>query len=270
MSAHETWTVVIPAFNEEDFLAPTVQSIIDQTVSGARLIFIDNASTDGTLALMEKIAADASAHHVTILHDDRPGKIRALETGIKAIETPLVAMCDADTFYPPDYLARAEKMMTASDQIAAAYAFGVYSAASPFQAWFTKNKGAVMAKLRPAQCHTGGYGQSFKTDALRRAGGYSDKIWPFMVADHEVSNRILKQGVIAYDREHFCLTSSRRSDRGNVDWRLHERLMYNVMSHRQQDWFFYEYLKPRFEARKMFNSNLRARDWENETPSASE
>ncbi len=53
------WSVIIPAYNEEDFLGETVTSIKAQTVTNATLILVDNKSTDGTAAVMEEIAASS-------------------------------------------------------------------------------------------------------------------------------------------------------------------------------------------------------------------
>ena len=257
------WSVVIPAYNEEEFLGETLTAITSQTIGDAEIVLVDNASTDKTRAVMEAFAAKEAPRRVIVLSDDRPGKINALETGISAVETEYVALCDADTFYPPEYLERAGAMLgDETSGVAAAFAFGVYSDAGRWSAWWSRVQRAAAAALLPNQGHTGGYGHTFRTKALKDAGGYSAKLWPFMVADHEIVNRVAKLGNIAYSKDHWCLTSSRREGRGNVDWKLHERLLYNITPQSKKDWFFYEYLKPRFEERKFFNANLRQRDWE--------
>ncbi len=256
------WSVVIPAYNEEDYLLATLQSLLGQTVDDAEIILVDNKSTDGTRALMEKAVADHPDRLIRILSDDRPGRIQALETGIAAAETELVALCDADTIYPPQYLSRAETLFDRGKDVVAAFAFGVYSEAGPFQAWFTRAKGAAVAFLLRNQGHTGGYGQCFRMSVMKETGGYAQAIWPYTVADHELSHRVAKHGRISYDHNHWCLTSSRRKDRGRIDWTLPERLMYNFTPAFARDWFFYKFLEPRLKERKFFNSNLRDRDWE--------
>ena len=105
------WSVIVPAYNEEAFLEQTVEAIKAQTAADATLILVDNKSTDGTRRVMDAIKTASPERSVVILSDDRPGKVNALETGIAAIETEFVALCDADTFYPPEYLARAEAML---------------------------------------------------------------------------------------------------------------------------------------------------------------
>ena len=256
------WSVVIPAYNEEDFLPATLNSLLDQTVRDAVIILVDNKSTDRTRAIMDEAAAAHPDREIRILSDERPGRIQALETGIAATQTELVALCDADTIYPPEYLERATRLFDRGDDVMAAFAFGVYSDASPFASWFARTKGAVVASLLRNQGHTGGYGQSFRMSVMKETGGYAQAIWPYTVADHELSHRVAKHGRILYDRDHWCLTSARRQDRGRIDWILSERLMYNFCPAFARDWFFYKFLEPRLKARKFFNSNLRDRDWE--------
>ena len=42
------WSVVIPYFNERDYLPATLASLYTQDMRAFRLILVDNASTDGT------------------------------------------------------------------------------------------------------------------------------------------------------------------------------------------------------------------------------
>ncbi|MEL7488416.1 MAG: glycosyltransferase family 2 protein, partial [Pseudomonadota bacterium] len=67
---------------------------------------------------------------------------------------------------------------------------------------------------------------------------------------------------LAYGFDFWCLASDRRGDRTNVRWTLFERLMYHVTPHRWKDWFFYAFLRPRFEARGLSELKLRDRDFD--------
>src|SRR3569623_1489954 len=114
------WTVVIPFFYERDVLGETLASLAAQTRS-FKLVLVDNGSTDGSA----KVAIDACVAlglDWTLLDERRPGKVFALTTGLEAVRSPLIATCDADTWYPPEYLAEAEVLLAAHQHHACAVA----------------------------------------------------------------------------------------------------------------------------------------------------
>ena len=107
------WSVVIPYFNEIDYLPKTLAALLAQDFESFQLILVDNASTDGSGDLARSLLRDARVP-VIHLHEPRPGKINALECGIARVDTPFVATCDADTFYPPHYLRRCDEVFHAA------------------------------------------------------------------------------------------------------------------------------------------------------------
>lgn len=255
------FTVVLPFFNEERFLAATLASLAMQTLAPSRMILVDNASTDNSPAIARDFAANNPSFNVEIRREPRAGKASALALGLADVADGFVATCDADTFYPPRYLAGAARIFARHDGIEAAIAFGVASA-DPAASRLTRLKGAAMARLAPRQTHGGGYGQSFRAAALQRAGGFSPERWPYCLMDHEVMHRIVKGGGrLGYDADHWCAPSPRRADRRRVRWTLAERLLYHVVPLSRRDWFFYEFLGPRFERRKLGELALRDQPW---------
>lgn len=276
MRRHD-WSIIVPFYNEANYLRPCLQSllaqsILAQTLAPLRLILVDNASNDGSAELARQIVADCLAQkgldqrsgqiEAIYLHEAKPGKIHALCTGIAKIDSEFVALCDADTIYPPDYLARAQNLIGAQEHpgrrpIAGAIAFGLSAPPSSLASLFVRLKGMIVAKLLPRQCHSGGYGHVFRSDYLRRSGAYDANKWPFVLEDHEIVHRILKLGAIRYDANFWCQTSDRRQDRTSVNWTLFERLMYHVTPFSRKDWLFYEFLAPRFRQRKMDQTALR-------------
>lgn len=255
------WTVVIPFYNEEAFIGAALSSLAAQRRAPDQFILVDNASTDASADVVRRFAVENPTCKVLILEETAPGKVAALTRGVEAVETEFVALCDADTHYPKDYIARADALLRRRNAVAA-LAFGVYGDMSAARAAFLRWKGRIAALAMPRQAHSGGYGQAFRTDALRAAGGFSRERWPFLVADHEIIHRMQKQGDIAYSAQHYCITSPRRQDRKRIDWTLGERLLYHVTPNARKDWFFYRFLAGRFAARAMYNTNLRRRDWE--------
>ena len=94
-------TIIVPAFNEEAYLAATLNSI--QTAA-ARLrarsevdtdvIVVDNNSNDGT-------AAVARGKGATVVHEPAQGVARARNTGALHAEGDVLVFVDADVTVPP-------------------------------------------------------------------------------------------------------------------------------------------------------------------------
>ncbi len=267
------WSVVLPYYNEAGFLEATLTSLAAQTLNAA-CILVDNGSTDGSPAIAEAFKSQQPGLTVVLLTEPTPGKAFALAAGIAAVETPFVATADADTFYPPSYLERADRLFAdAGPDGVAALAFGAPPEGAPGHA-ATLRKGAIAARLMPRQTHSGGYGQAFRTEDLRAVGGFDASIWPYCLMDHEIMHRLTKRGDgaarLLYAEDHWCAPSPRRADRAGVRWTLPERLLYHACPFSRRDWFFYEFLARRFEARGLSQLNLRRKEWEPPTDAAND
>jgi glycosyltransferase involved in cell wall biosynthesis len=250
------WTFVIAYFNEADFLAATLDSLGAQTRKPFRLILVDNGSTDGSAAL----ARATTLPDVEIVHlsEPRPGKIFALETAMPHLATEFVAFGDADTYYPPDYLATAEAGYAAPDVVAVMATDVPPDAAKALR---KRRHNRIASWLWPKQTHTGGFGQTFRTAALVAAGGYAERHWSYVLMDHEIMQRVVKQGRAIYPFDLWCIPSERRTDRSRVRWTLPERLLYHFTPAMAKDWYFYRFLGPRLNARKLGHLNLREKTW---------
>ncbi|MBK5920633.1 hypothetical protein CCR80_06225 [Rhodothalassium salexigens] len=258
------WSVVIPYYNETAFLEATLRSLIAQTFRPFVLILVDNGSDDGSPDLARRVLDVAEKTGIFVSHyqEDRPGQVHALETGIAAVTTEFVAICDADTLYPPDYLATADRAFAQADaDVVAVHAHGLTTGPETLRGKLAKTKRTLVAHLWPDQCHTGGYAHTFRTAALKAAGGYSKALWPYVVKDHEMMHRVLKQGRAVYPWPLWCQASDRRANRRSVRWTLVERLIYHFSPRRSKDWFFYTFLARRFARRQCNDTNLRRRDW---------
>lgn len=256
---HE-WTILIPFFNERLYLPRTLASLAGQTRS-ARIILIDNGSTDGSAGIAVSECRRHGLPHV-LVEESRPGKVAALAAGLAQVRTPFVATCDADTWYPSDYLEQGRRLLETTGS-AAAGAYFIDEKASRMQRIGAARRLLLSARLLRGQCHTGGAGQVFRTAALRQAGGFDASRWKYVLEDHEVIHRVLKVGTMEHGAAFWCAPSPRPRDRESTSWTLVERLVYHATAKRAGDWFFYRFLNKRLRARRLMSEQLRERPFQN-------
>lgn len=261
-TAAPRWSVVLCYYNERDYLPATLASLLAQDLDAFQLILVDNASTDGSLEICKEVLKDSKGVTPIYLHEPRPGKVNALECGLARVDTPFVAFVDADTHYPPHYLRRCTDMFENGPQDAvAAMAVNLTGPPTGGPALKRQVKKVRKGNTFNKHCHTGGFAQNFRTDILKRAGGFSMAHWPYVFEDHEVMQRVHKFGRSLYDLDLWCIPSDRRSERASVDWTMFERKLYGLLPFFLLDWYFYTFLAPRFAARKLGQLNLRQKTW---------
>lgn len=250
------WTVIIPFFNEQEFLAQALRSVASQ-YERAELILVDNSSTDRSRAIAvaecERLALD-----YTLIDEWRPGKVHALRAGLAWVRTPLVATFDADTSYPPNYLQTARRLLE-DDQCVGAQAYYVRPHWRHVRRKLAAAHLICATWLLPHQCHNGGAGQVFRTDALRRSGGFDADRWDLILEDHEIIHRIIRFGRVRCSRDFWCCPSRRERDLPVLRWSLGERIAYHFTPARLQSKFFYDFLRPRLKARGLVGVAARNR-----------
>ena len=113
-------SVIIPVFNEESVLAPLrarLEPAVRACTQEYEIIFVNDGSTDGTLALLKTWAAEDT--HLKIISLSRNyGKETAITAGLAAATGDGVALLDADLQDPPEILtAFWEKLNAGYDNI---------------------------------------------------------------------------------------------------------------------------------------------------------
>lgn len=96
-------TVVIPAHNSANHIESAIESIENQTIKPAKILVIENASTDNTKQIILE-RAKASSIPIHIISTDCPGVANARNMGFSLTETALIAMLDSDDIYEPTFM----------------------------------------------------------------------------------------------------------------------------------------------------------------------
>ncbi|WP_165855273.1 glycosyltransferase family 2 protein [Marinobacter sp. JSM 1782161] len=95
-------TVIIPAFNAEQYLDDTLQSIEAQTYANIEIIVVDDGSTDSTAELVQ-----AHAPRVRYIHQPNSGSCAApRNNGLKHAQGEFITFFDADDIMLPEKIAQ--------------------------------------------------------------------------------------------------------------------------------------------------------------------
>lgn len=99
-------TVIVPCFNYGQWLWEALLSLVQQTRSPGHIVVVDDGSADDTAEVADRFAAEfgGDINIRVIRHSRNRGFVAALETGIAAAETPLIAHIDADDRVLPRYV----------------------------------------------------------------------------------------------------------------------------------------------------------------------
>src|SRR4051795_123372 len=98
--------IIMPAFNEQDAIARSLRSLlaVDYPEAKLEIVAIDDGSTDGTLAELRAVAAEAAGRVHVIAFPENRGKRAAMAAGIRATDAEIVAFVDSDSVLEPDAL----------------------------------------------------------------------------------------------------------------------------------------------------------------------
>jgi glycosyltransferase involved in cell wall biosynthesis len=94
-------SVIVCVYNGERFLAATIESVLAQTWSALELILVDDGSTDGSAALVQKYRDP----RLRIISQRNQGTAAALAAGIRESHGEYIAFLDQDDLWREDKLA---------------------------------------------------------------------------------------------------------------------------------------------------------------------
>ena len=99
-------TVLVAVYNAEAWLARSLDSLLSQTLRDLQIVCIDDASTDGSLQLLQQYAARDERIEVMALSENH-GQAYARNQGLQRAQGDYVCFLDADDWLSPDAIASA-------------------------------------------------------------------------------------------------------------------------------------------------------------------
>ena len=123
-------SIVIPAHNEEGFIAQTLDSLVNQTLRPKQVVVVNDNSTDSTKKIVQYYLTNhswISLVNISSSNSHLPGTkiINAFNKGLDVLDTNYDVICkfDADLIFPSNYLEQLANHFNNNDKLGMASGF---------------------------------------------------------------------------------------------------------------------------------------------------
>ncbi|MRT16426.1 glycosyltransferase family 2 protein [Vitellibacter sp. q18] len=191
--------IIIPAHNEEAFLAQTLQSLAQQTLLPKKIVVVNDASTDATQNIIAQFVEKYDFIESVFYNSEEnhaPGSkvINAFYKGFETLDDGFDILCkfDADLIFPKEYLEKISKIFQSDARIGIA---GGYCTIEKNGSWMVENltnkdhiRGAIKAYRKECFETIGGLKNSMGWDTvdelLAQYHGWKVKTLPSLHVKH--------------------------------------------------------------------------------------
>ena len=204
-------SVLMPVYNGAAYLAPAIESVLQQTLKAFELVIVDDASTDGSVACIERY----DDPRIRLWRNPQNmGQGWTMNKGLELSRAAVVARFDQDDLCLPDRLRRQLAVLEHSPQVAAVgtWMYGIRPGGrrTGVLGMPLDDYGAFVGTLLTTASPLGHTTVMYRRDVVLAAGGYDPSFAP------------------CEDYELWCRLALRRCEarvmrEPLVMWRLHDR-----------------------------------------------
>lgn len=196
---------VVTSFNQGSMVLEAVQSICEQTLLPAKIILVDDGSTDeDSIRILEQIESDTDRPvPIEILRQPNGGVSAARNAGIRKTQAPLVLVLDGDDRLEPSYIEKVSGLLRKDPSMTAAsswlHTFGVLDSV-------VRPQGGGIAEFLSRNCCPATH--ILRREVWEQCGGYDESMrsgfedWDFFLSMLETGPDahigILKEALIDY------------------------------------------------------------------------
>ena len=159
--------IIIPAYNEEQFIGLTLQSIVEQTVLPKRVVVVNDNSTDNTATIVQDISTNnsfISLVNISSAAIHLPGSkvIQAFYKGFETLDDKydIIVKLDADLILPTNYFETIIRHFQSDDKIGMVGGF----------AYIQKNNEWILENLTDKD-HIRGAFKAYRKETFEQIGG---------------------------------------------------------------------------------------------------
>ncbi len=121
-------SIVVPVYNVKPYIEQTIQSVLNQTYTNWELLLVENASTDGTLEVLQEYLATHPDDRIKFYHiPENIGAAAARNYGLQESKGRYITYLDSDDLW---YSQKLEHQVAFMEQKNAAFSFTGYEFAT--------------------------------------------------------------------------------------------------------------------------------------------
>jgi cellulose synthase/poly-beta-1,6-N-acetylglucosamine synthase-like glycosyltransferase len=231
MGVQPAVSILIPAYNEEENIAATVESVIRSSYPRREIIVIDDGSKDNTSAQVQSVI-DAYPHDgVRLIRVENGGKAHALNVGLEHAKYDIIVVLDADAVLDKEALWHFTKHFT-DEKVGAVAGKVRTTASSTLLDLFQTLEYAVGQNIDKRAFSTigavgvvPGPAGAWRRKSVLDLGGFSTET---LVEDQDMTLTILRSGQkVIYEAEAIAYTETPHSVKNFLKQRF--RWVYGTM-----------------------------------------
>ncbi|MBL7159785.1 glycosyltransferase family 2 protein [Candidatus Microgenomates bacterium] len=202
-------SVIIPAYNEEGYLFQCLTALKNQDFKlSYEIIVIDNNSTDKTPQIAQKFGT-------RVVFEKQKGVIFAKQKGLLSAKAEIIAVCDADTKPPKNWLSTIHQSLNETSVVGVGGPVKVFDG----PAWHKNHVDLsfslvkILSKINKGSVYLMGNNLAFKKRAFLASGGYDIRL---SMGEDEwgVLKKLKKMGKVIFNPQMINYASGRRANNG--------------------------------------------------------
>ena len=203
-------SVVIPAYNEADFIETTLKSLLAQTFRDFEIIVVDNNSTDGT----GEVAARYGAR---VIVEKQKGVAWARQAGFMQARGQIIASTDSDSVVSETWLAHIVEQFERDSELVAYGGLGcLYSGPVDARAAgrFLFPLFWIIDRYLSGGWNLNGFNLAVRREAFIKIGGFRTEMT--LGEDIDLAKRLREIGKVNVDTKFMVYVSGRRYKDGLI------------------------------------------------------
>lgn len=107
MNSFPLFSVVIPCYNQGQYLRETVQSVVASTYPDIEILIVDDGSKDNSHEVARALIKENKKREIQYIHQNNSGPSKARNHGISVAKGKYILPLDADDLIAPNYISEA-------------------------------------------------------------------------------------------------------------------------------------------------------------------